>query len=525
VIRCNNCGTINPDTITNCQNCMALLPTSIGSSESGPGPRANTQDQPELPAWLESLRAGDHPAAAPKNFSSEDMAEEGKVPSWLQPNRSNGDDKISNSYPSMRSSTSPAPDTDAGYAPARNISANSLIDANSLPSWMQPEQPKASQQNIAASSLVQPEFAPDWMKSLQSSTQNQSSVPVSPQQQPPTQQIAPTQGFSAHQLIDQQALPNWMRQGGGQNYAPPIHGVQSPQQPSPLPYTDPTGQAGLAASSLLDMNSLPSWIREDERDGQERRSSIPQQPTWQGPQQSSSPSWQMPQQPPDSVYPLAPNSNSIQGSDETLAMGSLIDMNTLPDWLRSAAEAQHSQQRQQGQNSNQQRSSNSGMTNNYGTPPRIENIRVPSRPRGEVGASEGSEVAANVFASMLGVASNAPQYQAQQQQGYAMPSNGQLMGNVAPPNQVSGTPEGQRYSTTQLGPQSYGQGTQMGYSGNMQPGLVGQNNYLRGGNSTPPLQNNQRQQGMMQPQAQNNNEKATKKGGLFEAIRNFFFRQ
>ena len=52
----------------------------------------------------------------------------------------------------MRSAASAAPNTDeGGYASARNISANSLIDANALPSWMQPEQPQPPQQNIAAS--------------------------------------------------------------------------------------------------------------------------------------------------------------------------------------------------------------------------------------------------------------------------------------------------------------------------------------------------------------------------------------
>ncbi len=166
MITCKNCGTVNPDTVRNCQNCMALLPAPVGKGDGGVNSRAGTQDQPALPAWLESLRAGDRPAVEPKRFSPEDMGSDGVVPNWMQPNRPQ-DERSSNSYPSMRSSASSAPNTDEeSYAPERNISANSLIDANALPTWMQPENPQAPQQNIAASSLVQPEFMPDWMKTM-----------------------------------------------------------------------------------------------------------------------------------------------------------------------------------------------------------------------------------------------------------------------------------------------------------------------------------------------------------------------
>ncbi|GAC1629480.1 MAG: hypothetical protein NVS4B11_28350 [Ktedonobacteraceae bacterium] len=526
MIRCNYCGTINPDDVTNCQNCMALLSAPVARGESEVSPRANTQDQPELPAWLESLRAGDRPAAPPKNFSSEDMSEEGKVPSWMQANRADNE-RNSNLYPTMRSAASPAPNTDEGYAQERNISANSLIDANALPSWMQPDGPQAPQQNIAASSLVQPEFMPDWMKSMQPSTQGQPSTPI-PQPKPPTSPAVPTQGFSAQQLIDSQALPNWMQQADGQSFTPP-QSVQPPHNEQMG--NDPTGQAGFMASSLLDENSLPSWMREAERGAQEQRATMPQpqQATWQAPQQpampqrgyeqpwqasqqqASSPPWQMPQQQ-QPAYPPAPGGNaSTQGPAGTLSMGSLIDMNALPEWLRSAAEAQ---QGQTGQPGNQQRSIGPNTMNSYGPPSRIENMRVPSRPRGEVGSNEGNEVAANVFASMLGVASNAPQYPAQPQQGYPTYPNGQPMENTMPPDQAQGMPNAQGYASGQLGPQNYGQ---MGYPNGMQPG---QGTYPGAG---PMMQ--QQNQNMPQMPQQGGNEKPAKKGGLFEAIRNFFFRQ
>ena len=499
MIKCTNCGTINPDTVRNCQNCMALLPTFIGSGESGLGQRTNTQDQPVLPAWLESLRAGDRPAAPPKSFSPEDMAEEGRVPSWMQPNRLN-DQRDSSSYPSIRSAASAAPNTDEGYAPARNISANSLIDANALPTWMLPEQPQPAQQNIAASSLVQPEFMPDWMKAMQPSSQGQQLSAPLPQQQAQSP-LAP-HGFSAQQLIDSQALPGWMEQESKQNFTPLA------QQPYGAQNNNSTGQAGLAASSLLDMNALPSWMQESERGAQLQQSTwqapqqgYEQQASWQAPQQQPSQSWQ--QQP---TYSPAQNSNtSAQSQGGTLSMGSLIDVNTLPEWLRSAAEAQ--QQSQQGQQVGGHYAG-PNTNANYNTP-RIENMRVPNRPRSEVGTNEGSEVAANVFASMLGVASNAPQYPAQAQQSYAptYPS-GQLAGNMGPSNQSQPLPNN-AYATGQPGQQSYG--SQSGYANGMQPG---QGNY--------PSMGAQQNRGMMQMPTQE--EKPAKKGGLFEAIRNFFFR-
>ena len=505
MIRCTNCGTMNPDNRTNCLNCMAVLPVPTARSEQGPSPRTNIlQDQPVLPAWLESLRAGDHPAAPPKNFSQDDMVEEGKVPSWMQSDRPT--DQGSNPYPAMRSASSPAPNTDETFMQGRNISANSLIDENALPSWMQqPEKQQSQPQNISASSLIQPEYMPEWMKTAQA--QGQPSSPLPQQQRPQT----PVQGFSAQQLIDPQSLPNWMQPESGQNVAPPA------QQPPMQSYSDSQNQRGFSASSLLDMNSMPSWMSEGQQQNppaqpqsqstawQTQQQSPMQQrgyeQPWQPPQQgSSSQSWQMPSQPQSQGYPPAsPMGNNAaptqQGQGGTLSMGSLIDMNSLPSWLRSAAESQ-----QQGQPGEQQGYAGS---NSYGTPPRVDNVRVPSRPRGEAGTNEGSEVAANVFASMLGVASNAPQFPQQQQ-----PSAFNSQSSMMPPQQM---PEVQRNSTNSLNSQNYGQ--QMGYPGSGQ-GMYG---------STP---NSMLSSGMSQQQpTQNTSEKTAKKGGLFEAIRNFFFRQ
>ena len=94
---------------------------------------------------------------------------------------------------------------------------------------------------------------------------------------------------------------------------------------------------------------------------------------------------------------LAADSSSVQ--DGRLAASSIIDMNALPDWLHSSGGQQSASE-----------TSSQPYSAPYAGPPRVENMRVPSRPRGEISSSETSEMAASVFASMLGVASTAPNF-------------------------------------------------------------------------------------------------------------------
>ena len=122
--------------------------------------------------------------------------------------------------------------------------------------------------------------------------------------------------------------------------------------------------------------------------------------------------------------------------------------------------------------------------------------------------NEDSEVAANVFSSMLGVASNAPQYpaqqQPQQQQGnYPAYPGGQPINNTPQgmQNQQGYNPQG--YGMNQMAQQNYGYPTMQSGQGKYYPGMGPQN----------------------QPYTPQQTEKPTKKVGLFEAIRNFFFRQ
>jgi len=68
----------------------------------------------------------------------------------------------------------------------------------------------------------------------------------------------------------------------------------------------------------------------------------------------------------------------------------------------------------------------------FGVPPRLDNMRVPGRPRGEMGYLEESEEAANTFSSMLGVASVAPNFPGLQ-------PSAQYQQNMPQPQAYSGT--------------------------------------------------------------------------------------
>ncbi|MDQ2713565.1 MAG: hypothetical protein M3Z08_01510 [Chloroflexota bacterium] len=351
--------------------------------------------QPELPAWLESLRASERsaaPGSGQAGFLAADLVEEGNLPSWMRSER--GADTAENAFPGAQSgwrpAPSPLPDTGNSFPlpPDQGIIAHSLIDEGSLPSWMRENQTggevrqgdpfQPGQRSISASSLVQPDALPDWMKSLQP---QQSPAPAFPPAPTPSPSPAPpymplnepgmppymqfnepsmppvqSAALSAHDLIDPQKLPAWMIGNEGSAGSPDRH-----------------DQVGLNASSLLDMHSLPPWLRE----GSLGQNTAP---------------------PASQVQPYVhPTPQSGLGGD--LAAGSLIDMNALPEWLRASAEPQSGSG--QGMSSNQRQGP-------YGAPPRVDNVRVPSRPRGEMGPHEQSEAAANVFASMLGVASAAP---------------------------------------------------------------------------------------------------------------------
>jgi hypothetical protein len=271
------------------------------------------------------------------------------------------------------------------------FSMSDLIDEGALPGWMRQEDgemiekgnsgkylawrpasmpaPNTDEGNIppeglAARSLIDEQALPSWVQS----TTGQ--VPVTPDSQ---------KNFSAASLIQPDYLPDWMKStpqtptslnnvwGDVQSPAYPIHGnMPNPAYDNaPLPPQSFRNEpSGVDASSLFDANSMPAWLREE-----------------------------------DQMQPYsAGQSGPAPTGNRGLAGSSLIDANAVPDWLRSF---DHQQQ------ANVQ---SMGNIRPYGTAPRIDNARVPSRPRAENVPQEQSEVAANVFSSVLGVASSAPYF-------------------------------------------------------------------------------------------------------------------
>jgi len=478
-------------------------------TRGGANLRTGSSEQPELPAWLESLRTSERPVGAGEpaegqpGYSTNDFFEEGTLPSWMRPENSEMPDAgNSGKYPAWRPASLPAPNTDGEFLPPAGFAAGSLIDEQSLPSWLQEKQPGTDQpapKNISASSLVQPEALPDWLRNMSQPQQPSGSQPPAPGNNTPFSEqnnqagmIYPSpaaQAFSAHDLIDQQALPPWL--AGQAN--PPAQANQSSQQagfpynPVPPPMPGPSNPpSGIGASSLLDMNSLPGWLRESEQ-GQGH------------PRQGYTQPQDMPPTRPGQAF-----NDNINGGNLTGA--SLIDMNALPNWLRSSEESQGQQQESVG----------NPHPTPFGNPPRVENMRVPSRPRGEVVPYDQSEVAANVFSSMLGVASTAPYFPSQpgSQQG--------LQGEQFQQQQLgqslmqSPNPSGSLSQMNNAMPGIQGGFPGQGYSRGNQPGGSGQQSPAnRAGTQSYPAGSGQRSN------ANSSGAKPARRG-IIETIRSWF---
>jgi hypothetical protein len=402
-MKCNRCGNVNTAGAVRCQSCGNAL---FGTDTSRSNSNVTSQDQSALPPWLESLRVGERsprPVSNAPKFSPTDLIEENSLPSWMHVQRNETQNVTGANLPvSLRSSAVPAPSTGHTPLPVSSFAAQSLVDEQSLPSWMQEGQASTlssvedsmTEENqvwmqegraatslpmrasgFAARDLVDQQSLPTWLTQLgqqdstPSASRDQLMQPPAGNERP--QPIQPGQkGFAARDLIDQQSLPAWMVQQDNQTLTTTKseQAKQSSSQPG----------IGLSASSLLDMNALPAWLTQN---GQ-AQAALPSQPP--NSTVSSNQSW--PSQQPS-------------GTDGRLAASSVIDMNALPEWLRSAAGTQSAPE-----------AAAQAYAAPYTKPPYVENVRVPSRPRGEITSSETSEMAASVFASMLGVASTAPSF-------------------------------------------------------------------------------------------------------------------
>src|SRR5215510_11559034 len=112
---------------------------------------------PELPSWLESLRANELPGTATGsqlNYSTDDSIDKDALPSWMSPESA---EYISADQSPLRQAAAIPASNAGGASFTSGIPANSLIDEQALPPWMQEGQAALPQRNIAASSLVQPD--------------------------------------------------------------------------------------------------------------------------------------------------------------------------------------------------------------------------------------------------------------------------------------------------------------------------------------------------------------------------------
>jgi hypothetical protein len=345
VITCKSCGELVQVGLANCQRCgMPLYSDNQRERE----PQKDFRGQSELPTWLESLSVNERsnsPVNDQSHFSMSDLIEEGALPGWMSPENAEMMEKgNSGKYPAWRPASMPAPHTDEGNIPLEGFPARSLIDEQSLPSWVQattgsmPVTPD-SQRNFSAASLIQPDDLPDWMKS----------VPQSPQPFVPQNNVWGDAQSSASQIR-------------GNSYTPdPAY-----NNSNLLPQSYQNEPSGLNASSLLDANSLPAWLSEGDQ---------------------------------TQTYGSSQSGQATSGNSG-LAGSSLIDANAVPGWLRSFDAQQQTTMQSMG----------NIRPDPNGTAPHVENVRVPSRPRAEIVPQEQSEVAANVFSSVLGVASSAPYF-------------------------------------------------------------------------------------------------------------------
>lgn len=238
MIICNHCGKQVQAGLARCQYC--------GMPLSGVANRGmNAQEQEELPAWLESLRANERPpvsSGGQPGFSTADLIDDGDIPGWMRTEQTrDAGEGDSSKHRAIRPAGMSAPNTDVGMMRGGSFSAHDLIDPVSLPPWMNPGQQPAN--------LAPPAF--------------------------PGGAGAPRQ-FSANDLVDHQSLPSWIT--SGQPVPPMPQPASATWQGTPSPVSPPPGnpappamnagngpQSGLSASSLLDVNALPPWLREGQQ--------------------------------------------------------------------------------------------------------------------------------------------------------------------------------------------------------------------------------------------------------------------
>lgn len=308
----------------------------------------------------------------------------------------------------------------------RNIGAQ---EQDELPTWLEslranerPAAPAGGQPGFSTADLIDDNDLPGWMRAEQAreagegdSSKHRAIRPAAMPAPNTDAGMMQAQSFSARDLIDPVSLPSWMNPGQQQPANPGVP-TRSGGANELKVYPQGTPQQ-YSAGDLIDRQSLPGWMTSNQQQ-------VPPSPsaTWQG---------NPPPIAPAPVNPAPPSMNAQSGpqtgfsasslldvnslppwlregqqgkaGSSNMSAGSLIDMNALPSWLRTA-DGQPQGPQQAGRNVPPQPQ--------YGPGPRVESARVPGRPRAEMMPPDQSEAAASVFSSVLGVASVSPQYPA-----------------------------------------------------------------------------------------------------------------
>ncbi|HEU0001503.1 MAG TPA: hypothetical protein VFQ36_11415 [Ktedonobacteraceae bacterium] len=401
---------------------------------------------------------------------------------------------------------------------AANASVNAQQEPSELPAWLEslranerPGAPAGGQSGFSTADLIDDDDLPGWMRAEQSQDRGESDSSKHPAIRPASMSAPNTdagmmqaKSFSAHDLIDPVSLPSWMNPN--QPPASPAAPAKPGNLPQPTPGARPYQESPaplFSASDLIDHQSLPSWVS-----SAQANQPVPplNSATWQGNPTPAAP-----------VPPMPPR-NGENGPQSGLSASSLLDVNSLPPWLREG-------QQGQGQPGGNNMSAGSLIDMNalpswlravdgqpqgapmgrnappplHGTAPRIESARVPSRPRAEMMPPEQSEVAANVFSSMLGVASNAPYYPNQ--------NGGGQQGFQSAPGQPSGSLYAPQPAPPMASPPAFnsGQGIPIAQTaqGAMPGGYAGSYNSAYQNAQNPYAANASNNQGQQMPGAYN----------------------
>ena len=376
----------------------------------------------------------------------------------------------------------------AGLARCQNcgMSLSSVVNKNmsaqeqdELPTWLEslranerPAAPAGGQPGFSTADLIDDNDLPGWMRAQQTREPGEGDSgkhrAIRPAAMPAPNTDAGMIGassFSARDLIDPVSLPSWMNPG---QQPPANQGVPTISRgANELKVYPQSVPPQYSAGDLIDRQSLPGWMASNQQ------VPPPQPATWQG---------NPPPIAPAPVNPAPPAMNAQSGPQSGLSASSLLDVNSLPPWLREGQQGQPGSSNMSagslidvnalpswlravdGQPQGPQQAGRN-VPPQYGAAPRVESARVPVRPRAEMMPPEQSEAAASVFSSVLGVASVSPQYPASppaSQQNFA--------GGLAGPSGAFYTPQPASPMTTPMGAgvaSQPGQGTIPGsYAGN-----------------------------------------------------------